>query len=262
MIPAMQSWIGVNLDIQEHKLAEFSGSTPPSIREYMALVHPDDREFVAQEIKTMLAEHRGFDFTKRIVRPDGSVRHVRGVGTPVTNGGMFQGFVGTEIDVTEHEELITALRKSEAELRQMLDFAPQLVGVYGPNRERLHINRVGLEYLGRSLEEWRQTPESGAFVHPDDRGQEQEYLDRAVSTGSAYELELRLRKGDGSYRCFWLGTSRCSTIRGTLSAGMLRVPISKTANAPNKGCNRKTPLSVMKSTRLSCSRRSLELPPL
>src|SRR4029077_10668649 len=177
---AMQSWIGVNLDVQERKLAEFylaegqrlahmgnwtfsatgfghwspelfaihgldPGSTPPSIPEYMGLVHPDDREFVAQEIQTMLAERRGFDFTKRIVRPNGSVRHVRCVGTPATGSEGFQGFVGIESDGTEHEELITALRKSEAELRQMLDFAPQLVSVYGPNRERLHINRIALD---------------------------------------------------------------------------------------------------------------------
>lgn len=42
--------------------------TAPSIPEYMALVHPDDREFVAQAIQHMLADHRGFDFTKRIAR--------------------------------------------------------------------------------------------------------------------------------------------------------------------------------------------------
>jgi PAS domain S-box-containing protein len=105
-------------------------------------------------------------------------------------------------DVSEHEELIRALRKSEAELRQMLDFAPQLVSVYGPNRERLHINRIALDYLGLSLEEWRQTPERSAFVHPDDRARERYCFDLAVSTGSAYELELRLRKGDESYRWF------------------------------------------------------------
>src|SRR5467141_3859821 len=94
------------------------------------------------------------------------------------------------------------VNEQEAELRQILDFTPQLIAVYGPNRERLYVNRVGLEYLGLTLEEWRQTPARGAFVHPDDRGQEQEYFDGAVSTGSAYELELRLRKGDGSYRWF------------------------------------------------------------
>src|ERR1700719_2294625 len=233
----VQYWIGINLDIEERKQAEFylaegqrlahtgswafnpagfhhwspelfaihglnPGGKAPTIAEYMALVHPDDREFVAREIQTMLAEHRGFDFTKRIARPDGSVRHVRCVGTPATSSEDFQGFVGIEIDVTEHEELITALRKNEAELRQMLDFAPQLVSVYGPNRERLHINRIALDYLGLSLEDWRQTPEPGSFVHPDDRGQEQDSFDRAVSTGSAYELELRLRKSDGSYRWF------------------------------------------------------------
>src|SRR6267143_5045046 len=93
-------------------------STPPSIPQYIALVHPDDREFVAQEIQTMLADHRGFDFTKRIVRPDGSIRHVRCVGTPATSDGMFQGFVGTGIDVTEHELLAQEIRRREAYLTE------------------------------------------------------------------------------------------------------------------------------------------------
>jgi len=100
-----------------------------------------------------------------------------------------------------NEELSKALRESEAELRQTLDFAPQLISVYGPKRERLYANRTALDYLGLSLEAWRQTPARGAFVHPDDRARELDCFDRALSTG-AYELELRLRKGDGSYRWF------------------------------------------------------------
>src|SRR6185312_12158511 len=105
-------WIGINFDIEDRKQVEFylaegqrlahtgswaftaagfthwspelfaiHGLAPsdvaPSIPEYMALIHPDDREFVAQAIQTMLGKHRGFDFTKRIVRPDGTIRHVR-----------------------------------------------------------------------------------------------------------------------------------------------------------------------------------------
>ena len=170
--------------------------------EYLALVHPEDREFVAQEIQTMLTTHRAFDFTKRIVRPDGQIRSVRCAGVPANQAGTFRGFLGTGMDVTEQVQLMDALRKSEEELRQMLDFAPQLVGVYGPNRERLHINRIALDYLGLSLEEWRQTSERSAFVHPDDRARDRDYFDRAFSAGSAYELELRLRKGDGTYRWF------------------------------------------------------------
>src|SRR5260370_26272862 len=129
-----------------------------------------------------------------------------------------QGFNGTGIDVTEHEELTKALRKSEAELRQMLDFTPQLVSVYGPNRERLHINRIALDYLDLSLEEWRQTPERCAFVHPDGRARERDYFDRALSTGSAYELELRLRKGDGSYRVLGAGKKHLYCVPGVSPA--------------------------------------------
>jgi formate hydrogenlyase transcriptional activator len=106
------------------------------------------------------------------------------------------------MDVTEQEQLIDALRKSEEELRQMLDFAPQLIAVYGPNRERLHANRGALDYVGLGINEWRQTEARGAFVHPDDRERELDYFARAQSDGAAGQLELRLRAGDGSYRWF------------------------------------------------------------
>ena len=60
----------------------------PSIPEYEALVHPDDRLFVAQVIQKLLADRCAFDFTKRIVRPDGSLRHVRCVGVPTADGSF------------------------------------------------------------------------------------------------------------------------------------------------------------------------------
>src|SRR5580692_3391318 len=166
-------WIGITLDIEELKQAEFylaeaqrlahtgswafdatgfqywspelfeiHGLKPvnkaPTTPEYIALVHPEDREFVAQEIQKMLANRSGFDFTKRIVRPNGAVRYVRCVGTAAPTG---HGLLGTGIDVTEQEE-------QEKELRQVLDLAPQMVAVFGPQRERLYANSVALAYLG------------------------------------------------------------------------------------------------------------------
>src|SRR6266699_772867 len=170
----------------------------PSIPTYMALVHPEDREFVAHEMQKMLADHHGFDFTKRIVRPDGTIRHVRCVGVPAAQG---DGFVGTGIDVTEQEQLTAALRKSEVELRQILDLAPQIIGVLGPRRERLYANRVALAYYGVTLEEWLQRS-FGPEVHPDDFDRVKTLVDRSVAHPAAYELEMRLRRGDGTYRWF------------------------------------------------------------
>lgn len=173
-------------------------SKAPSIPEYLVLVHPDDREFVSREIQRMLADHRACDFTKRIVRPDGTVRYVRCVGAPATNG---EGLVGTGIDVTEHEQLTAALRKSEMELRQILDFAPQLIAVLGPKRERMYVNCPALAYLGTTLEEWLQQDISSE-VHPDDAERVRARGERAITSGAAYDLEVRVRGADGSYRWF------------------------------------------------------------
>jgi formate hydrogenlyase transcriptional activator len=229
-------WIGISLDIEDRKQAEFylgegqrlahmgswafnaagfdywspelfriHGLDPnrkaPTVDEYVALVHPEDREFVAQAIQKMFVDHRSFDFTKRIVRPDGEIRNVRCVGTAATHGGTFGGFLGTGMDVTEQEELTKALRKSEEELRQVLDLTPQLVVVFGPDRERLYANRMSLDYLGVTLDKWRDT-RPGAVVHPDDTERIQSQWDRAMSNSSAFEIEVRFHKSDGSYRWF------------------------------------------------------------
>ncbi len=100
---------------------------PPTVEEYLALVHPEDRRFMKQGIAKMLDDHRAFDFTKRIVRPDGEIRHIRCVGVPVTKGGTFQGFVGTGIDVTEQE----LLEQEKERLRQL-------------ETELAHTNRVSM----------------------------------------------------------------------------------------------------------------------
>ncbi|WP_260703592.1 sigma 54-interacting transcriptional regulator [Edaphobacter flagellatus] len=356
-------WVGINLDIEERKQAEFylaegqrlahtgswafsaagfdywslelfrihgldpSGNAPTK-EQYLALVHPEDREFVEQQIQEMLTSHRTFDFTKRIVRSDGQIRSVRCVGAPSIENGKLKQIVGIAIDVTEHEILTQELQRremhlaeaqalshtgsfgwnvstdehfwsdetfrifefprscnitlpmilervhpqdrllaqtvierasktgedfeheyrllmpngvtkhiqvrshalgqpstgiefvgavsditerreaeqrlqqQETELRQMLDFAPQLVAVYGPKRERLYANRIALDYAGICLEEWQRTTQRFAFVHPDDRAREEDYFNRALSAGSSFELELRLRGADGTYRWF------------------------------------------------------------
>ena len=86
-------------------------------RQYLALVHPQDREFMASLMKRMLSEDLGFDVTKRIVRAGDEVRYVRCVGTAASdNGGSKR--IGLGIDVTEHEVLTQELRRREAHLAE------------------------------------------------------------------------------------------------------------------------------------------------
>jgi PAS domain S-box-containing protein len=92
-----------------------SSAKPPTWEEHLALVHSEDRELVKQTLRNMLDEHKGFDFRFRIVWLNGDVRYIRCVGTPATEGAVFQGFVGTGIDVTEEEQL----EREKERLRQL-----------------------------------------------------------------------------------------------------------------------------------------------
>jgi PAS domain S-box-containing protein len=185
-------------------------SPPPTTQEYLDLIHPEDREFMEQGIQKMLADHRAYDFTKRIVRRDGKVRHVRCVGVPMTDGDTFHGFIGTGIDVTEHEQLTDNLRKSEVELRQMLDLTPQHVHVLTADAGLVYTNEIAIKYHGSVLHDWQLRPLVDwridelpiTLFHPDDRERVMCELKSKLSSGSPHETEARLLRNDGKYLWF------------------------------------------------------------
>ncbi|HVH87479.1 MAG TPA: sigma 54-interacting transcriptional regulator, partial [Terriglobales bacterium] len=148
-----------------------------------------------------------FDAECRVIRPTGEVRiaHFQGDVKRDASGQPYHMF-GTVQDITDRKRAEDKIREQEAELRQMLDLAPQQVRVYGPGGERLYANRIALDYYGVSLEEWRQTSgnafRSSLFVHPDDQERATRDFEATRSRGSAYESEVRVRGADGNYRWF------------------------------------------------------------
>jgi PAS domain S-box-containing protein len=174
-------------------------------------IHPEDREFVFRKAAEAIQGEVRADVEHRIVRPSGEVRVVYSQGDLKRDaaGRPWQMF-GTVQDITDRKRAEDEIRGQEAELRQMLDLTPQVVAVYGPNSERLYANRVALDYIGLSLEGWQQASDRGMYFHPDDRKRVLDSFDRAFSSGSVEEMELRLRKGDGTYRWFF---TRCVPLR-------------------------------------------------
>jgi PAS domain S-box-containing protein len=136
-----------------------------------------------------------------LLAPDGSVKHVHALAHALQDASGNREFVGAATDVTAIKRAEEELRRSETELRQILDLTPQLVGVFGTDLERCYANRMALDYFGVRLDEWLQKSR-GSQTHPDDSERVKACWDRASASGSAYEVELRLRKHDGSYRWF------------------------------------------------------------
>jgi formate hydrogenlyase transcriptional activator len=102
-------------------------------------------------------------------------------------------------DIVQRQAPTDRFRELEAALRQVLDFTPQLVVVFGPNHERIYANRAALDYRGLSLDEWR----VAHTVHPVDQDRVRGYAQRAFQTRRPYDLELRLCNGQGHYRWFF-----------------------------------------------------------
>ena len=169
---------------------------------HLPLLHLDDREETRRVWSECLKSGRACDVTFRVRDGEGNYRWFLSRAEPLRGGdGTLLGWLGVNLDIQEQESLTKALRKSEEELRQMLDLAPQIVGVLGPRRERLYANRVALAYYGVTLEEWRRRS-FGPEVHPDDFDRVKALVDRSVEHPAAYEAEMRLRKSDGTYRWF------------------------------------------------------------
>src|SRR5277367_1174053 len=174
----------------------------PRFEDFFQRIHPDDQPGFRELIERAIREKAEWEADYRIVHPDGPVSDIHVVGHPVlSTSGHLVEFVGTVIDVTERKRAEEERRRSEVELRQILDLAPQLIVVFGPDRQRLYANRTTLDYLGINLDEWLHRS-FAADVYPDDSDRFKIYMDRALSSGAADELELRLRKRDGSYRWF------------------------------------------------------------
>src|SRR5882762_8580300 len=162
---------------------------------HLAFVHPDDTAETRRVWSDCLKTGSAGEVSFRARNADGTYRWFLSRAEPLrANDGAILYWIGINLDIEDR-------KRAEIELRQSLDLAPEIIGVLGPGRERLYANRVALAYYGVTLEEWRQRS-FGPEVHPDDIDRVKALVDRSVANPAAYEMEMRLRKGDGTYRWF------------------------------------------------------------
>src|SRR5258707_1060492 len=162
----------------------------PEIGQYLTLIHPQDQASMAETIKTMFQEHCGCDVTKRIVRPDGQVRYVRCVASPVIEQEVFKGFLGTAMDVTEQELLTQELRREQAYLAEAQSLAH--IGSWATNfatRQNFHLSNETYRIHGFDP---RQGPPGlerfWATLHPQDEPLVRATLEDAVRAGTDYDI--------------------------------------------------------------------------
>src|SRR6201993_3550658 len=175
----------------------------PTVEQYLALVHPQDRASMAETIKRMQEEHCGFDQIERIIRPDGQLRYIRAVAVPVFEKQVFKGFVGTTMDVTDQELLTQELRREQAYLAEAQSLTH--IGSWATNfytKQMFHLSDETFRLHGFDprngpipLEHFFET------IHPEDRAGVTATLEQAIHTRTDYDIrEFRVCHPDGTLR--------------------------------------------------------------
>ena len=175
----------------------------PTVEQYLALIHPEDQASMAETIRRMQEEKCGFDQLERIIRPDGQLRYVRAVAVPDIERGVFKGFIGTTMDVTEQELLTQELRRDQAYLAEAQGLTH--IGSWATNfhtKQIFHISDETFRLHGFD-------PKHGSIplerffdrIHHEDRPGVTETLENAIRAGTDYEIrEFRVVLPDGSIR--------------------------------------------------------------
>jgi len=120
----------------------------------------------------------------------------------------------TQVTGRKHAE--EKLRQQEAELRQVLDLAPQHIVVLGPEGSRLYSNQAALNYYGLTLEQWRSCDPRRLF-HPDDCERMTSGAQIRLFSASSHESEARLLRKDGKYHWFLFRSNPLRDVQGRIT---------------------------------------------
>jgi formate hydrogenlyase transcriptional activator len=97
---------------------------------------------------------------------------------------------------------LAEVRKSEAELRTIVDMIPQLIAVLASDGQALYVNQSTLEYTGLAADEARGFEFRRRVFHPEDVERLRDGRGHALERGEPFENEQRARRHDGQYRWF------------------------------------------------------------
>jgi PAS domain S-box-containing protein len=192
--------------------------TGPTWPQFLERIHPEDRPQIEQRARMEASGKEWLDsqIDFRIILPDGTIKHLHSVAHPVKDGsGEITEVVGTVMDVTEQwkartelekafeeiKERTEAARRSERELRDVVNTVPAHVWRTSPEGQVDFVNDRWLQFTGLASDKafgskWE------AVVHPDDRTRVVADWHTALKNGRAMESEARVRRADGEY-CWW-----------------------------------------------------------
>ncbi len=122
-------------------------------RKYLHYIPDDECPRVDEVVQAALATKKPFSYEHRIVRPDGTRRHLQCRGATETDeAGKPVRLYGTARDVTEEKALATQLREAEELYRKLVELSPDAIYLLHRGRYTFS-NSAGLKLVGATRAE-------------------------------------------------------------------------------------------------------------
>ncbi len=200
---------------------EIIGSDQDQIlgRGWLRCVHPLDRSRVEQAIGELYAEPHELGIEYRIVRPDGTLRHVRVRVLPgADRPGESRVFVGAMEDVTDRvEEIQSARNGAGADPFGSLVVASALGVIYSDTVGRVvYVNERWTEICGVRAEDILGTDDL-RVAHPDDRDSIFQSMSAASRAGGEWFGEMRVLRPGGEVRQTRASLATIRSLDGSIS---------------------------------------------
>jgi PAS domain S-box-containing protein len=118
-------------------------------------VHPDDRAQAIERLESALAHRQEFEAEYRLRRHDGEYRWVCDTGAPVVSpDGVFFGFVGSCVDITDRLWAEEAAKRREREFKRLAESIPDVIARLDRKLRYLYVNPAISSVLGREPTEF------------------------------------------------------------------------------------------------------------
>ncbi|MCP4763585.1 MAG: PAS domain S-box protein [archaeon] len=194
------------------------------IKDLDETTHPDDIDIIKKAMKKMIKENIVEPLEYRVVRPDGSERHVRAEGNIYCDSeGKPVKMIGTLLDITERKKAEEALRENEELLKKSQEISH--IGSFNidlkNNKVRYSDEWYKIQGIKREDFEFNDVNDvMEKTIHPDDLIKIQTIMKKVIEGEKTSPIEYRIIRPDGTERIV-LGEGTITYDKAGIPIGMI-----------------------------------------
>lgn len=188
--PGIERLFGVSAQSMRHDASSLSER-----------IHPEDLKTLEQAFAQSARDLTPWQGEYRLLLEGGGIRWMAGSANPereADGGTLWHGY---SQDVTDRHEVLEALRQSEERLRLTVDAVRDGLWRWDSVKNHIHLDARCMEILDHPTQGQRIRFDTWASqLHPDDRERVIGQLQRQLTLGEVFGLELRMRTAGSDWR--------------------------------------------------------------